>query len=134
MTYNEAGTGGILLSGVGSNNYIYSYEAVGGVEVYSCAPTSKSIFLSTAYGPGDIAFSKFAALKGKVEKVCIKSVALNCVNGNSTFGVGCYPLYKDKYNSLWMDENLLNQDQAIALAQVYIDMIRAQEEALLRNC
>ena len=127
------GSGGVLIQGAFSRSY--AYVASGGVEVFNCAGVGSAFFVSTRYGPGDIAFSIFAANKGILEKVCIKTVALNCITrACARAGAGCFPLYKDKYNSVWLDENLVTQAEAIVLAQNYIDKVKAYEDDLVRNC
>lgn len=132
-TFNETSSGGVLVQGAFSTGY--SYEGSGGVEVYNCATVGNAYYISTRYGPGDIAFSIFAANKGILEKVCIKTVALNCTaRACARSGAGCFPLYKDKYNSVWLDENLVTQAEAIVLAQAYIDVIKGYEASLVRNC
>lgn len=132
-TFNESGTGGIVVNPTFSRQF--AVEGTGGVSVYRCACVTKTIFFITTYGPGDIAFSAFAAKKGVLEKVCIKAVYLNCIPRNcAVAGAGCFPLYKDKYNSVWVDENLLSQADATTMAQAYIDKFKAYEEQLLRNC
>ena len=132
-TFNETSSGGVVIQGAFTRSY--TYEGSGGVEVYNCATVGNAYFISTRYGPGDIAFSIFAAKKGVLEKVCIKTVALNCITrACARSGAGCFPLYKDKYNSVWLDENLVTQAEAIDLAQAYIDIIKGHEDALVRNC
>ena len=132
-TFTETGNGGALLQGSFSRHY--TYEATGGVTVYRCAAVSIKEFFITQYGPGDIAFSVFAARKGILEKVCIKSVGLNCIPRNcASIGAGCFPIYRDKYNTVWTDNELLTQQESIDIAQAYIDKIKGYEESLLRNC
>lgn len=126
-------SGGVIMRG--DFEFDYSYTATGGVSVFNCAIVSSAFFILTKYGPGDISFSLRAAKKGVLEKVCIKAVALNCLTRNcAVAGAGCFPLYKDKFNSLWFDEDLATQAQAIVLAQAHIDKIKAFEENLLRTC
>jgi hypothetical protein len=129
----RSATGGVLIQGAFSRSY--TYEGSGGVEVFNCARVGSAYFVSTRYGPGDIAFSISAAKKGILEKVCIKTVALNCTRrACARSGAGCFPLYRDKYNSVWLDENLVTQANAIILAQAYIDKVKGYEDALVRNC
>lgn len=151
-TFNEISSGGIVLSGLskatpyfesslggilvlGTIGRHFSYEGSGGVDVFRCADVTKTTIFVTKYGPGDIAFSEFAARNGILEKICIKTVSLNCIPRNcAVAGAGCFPLYKDKFNSVWLDDNLLTQSEAIVIVQAYIDRKKAEEEALLRNC
>jgi hypothetical protein len=132
-TFNETANGGAILGGSFSRSF--TYEGTGGVEVFNCSIVGSAYFVTTKYGPGDIAFSIIAARKGVLEKVCIKTVALNCITrACARAGAGCFPLYKDKYNSVWFDEDLVTQAEAIVLAQAYIDVIKGYEASLVRNC
>lgn len=132
-TFNEFGSGGILTSGFISFNYYY--EGNGNISVHDCALVSKTICVFVTFGPGDIAFSAFAANKGILEKICIKTLALNCFKKNcARGGSGCYPIYKDKYNGIWLDEDLLLQAEANTIIQKLIDQATANEESLVRNC
>lgn len=131
--YFKSTSGGVLVHPTFSRHF--TLDGSGGVSVYRCACVTKTTFFITTYGPGDIAFSAFAAKKGILEKVCIKAVYLNCIPRNcAVAGAGCFPLYKDKYNSVWFDENLLSQAAATTIAQTYIDIFKGHEEQLLRNC
>tara|TARA_Y100000296_G_C5064618_1_gene201689 strand:- start:148 stop:552 length:405 start_codon:yes stop_codon:yes gene_type:complete len=132
-TFNESGSGGILIAALHASHR--SYVGSGNIELINCAIVTQANFFVSLFGPGDIAFSAFAAKKGILEKVCIKTVARNCFSrSGAVAGAGCFSVYRDKYNSIWLDEDLMLQVEATTVAQAYLDTFIAHELELLRNC
>lgn len=121
---NYTAEGGLTIGGVISDSEVtYHYNAVGSnIEICGKSLYGNSIFIYTRYGPGNIVFSKKKALRGKVEKICIKTVIIGDIPRScSSTGAGIYPIYKDTLNGIWLEEDVVDQATALTLIDFYIE-------------
>ncbi len=121
---NYTAEGGINIDGSGTVNeatYVYTVD-VDTIEICGKSIYSNSIFIYTRYGPGNIVFNKKKALKGIVEKICIKKVFIRDIPRSYSYnGVGVYPMYKDTLNGIWFEEDIVDQATALALIDFYLE-------------
>lgn len=117
MTYNETGSGGVI---VGGPDVYY------GVIIGGCAVVTITRLFVTAFAEGDIVYNIHAARKGVLEKIVIKQVIV--VNPQGVF----VSLYKDTLNALWNEKDLVNYTYAKAYAENYYINLLAELEKLQR--
>jgi len=99
----------------------FEAEASGGLRVCGRAIISFTVFIFTAYGPGDVLFAKHKARKGIYEKVRIKKVTLvNTPKANASTGAGAYPMYTDTFNGVWFNNDLVDLNTANAMIDSFI--------------
>jgi hypothetical protein len=94
----------------------YTYQGNGTITTHGHARTSKKIYISYKWGENSILFVKSKALKGCLEKVCIKSAIIN--SNAKTFNQVAI-IYKDTLNSLWNESDLIEEEEAKSLALAY---------------
>lgn len=105
-----------------------SYTGSGTINLYGCGLYRKKINVFYKWAEGSILFSKEKAQKGRLEEVYIKTVLLNRSYNQ------IIPIYKDSYNSLWNEEDLVEEADAVILIQEYIDAERQIVFQYLDNC
>lgn len=109
----------------------FTYEASGKFCMSSWVSYRVKKFYRTKYAERDIVFVRKSAIRGVLERVAIKRVEF--VTGNSTGGQMFY-LYVDTDNAYWREDMLVEQADAVALAQEhYLHMIHDAQEALKDN-
>jgi len=95
-----------------------SYIGSGGFRFGVCSKYWKTINYPHKWSVGDILFSKQKALIGQFEKVAIKEVRL-IMNAN-TFGKMIF-IYVDTFNSLWNENDLIQEYDALLIAKMYYE-------------
>lgn len=101
----------------------YSYIGSGGAITGGCARTSRSAYIKYKWGEGSIVYVYAKAIKGIVEAVCIKQVLLN--SGPKTYNQ-VIPIYKDTYNYLWNESDLITEADARYYALAYWEQRNAE--------
>lgn len=123
MTYNEIASGGIVCGGLVDITYI---PLVGGVEIGGCSIISTSHRHVTSYGVGDILYDIAKARRGVLEKIVIKQIL---VCKTKFTGGAIVVLYKDTFNALWNEYDLVDFDDAKEIAEnYYLDLIADLEK------
>jgi hypothetical protein len=121
--------GGVKTKGIATfarSGYVHSNS--GFVVVSGCARIERRIFVNYRWGERSVVFLKYKAEKGIMEKIAVKKVILN-------FKLGSYtPVYMDTLNSLYNEEELINEEQAKTLVQLYIDRQKSAIAASIRQC
>lgn len=121
--------GGVKTKGIAKlarNGYVHPNS--GFVIVSGCARVERRIFINYKWGERSVVFLKYKAEKGIMEKIAVKKVILN-------FKLGSYtPVYMDTLNSLYNEEELINEEQAKTLVQIYIDRQKSAIAASIRQC
>ena len=107
---------------------MFTYAGSGTINLYGCGLYRKKINVYYKWAERSILFSKEKARKGRLEEVYIKTVLLNRSYNQIT------PIYKDSYNSLWNEEDLVDANEAILLIQEYIDTERQIVFTYIDNC
>lgn len=107
MTYNETVSGGLIVGG--------------------CATITRTEIIVSAFGAGDVLYNINKAKKGVLEKVVIKSYML--AKHSLTQGVRVF-VYKDTFNALWNEWELVPYATALALAESYYTNLLAQLDEL----
>lgn len=95
-----------------------SYTGSGGFRFGVCSKYWKTINYPHQWSPGDILFSKQKAMIGQFEKVAIKEVRL--IMNASTFGKMIF-IYVDTFNSLWNENDLVQEYDALLIAKMYYE-------------
>lgn len=133
--YSYIPAGGVKIKGIATfsrNRYVYDFSdsnGLGGlIYVSGCSRIERRIFAIYKWGERSVVFLKYKAEKGILEKIAIKEVLLN-------FKFGFYkPVYMDTLNSLYNEEELINEQQARMLAQAYINRRKAAIAESIRQC
>jgi len=94
----------------------YNYEGDGLITTHGYATTKKKNYIKYKWGENSILFVKNKALKGCLEKVCIKRAIINSGAQNYNQVVS---LYQDTLNSLWNENDLIEEAEAKSLALAY---------------
>ncbi len=105
----------------------FYYEASGKLITCSHGSYEQSWFIVTLFKPRDVAWIRKKAMIGLLRNVAIKSVKL--------IPESKYPdniLYKDTYNSLWNENDLIDETTAIAMATAYWQFIYDETSAALQ--
>jgi hypothetical protein len=102
----------------------------GGVEVKSCSLIRYIQQVYTKYFARDILYNIHAARKGKLEKIVLKERLVS--NFKRTYG-RLNVVYKDTYNGLWNESDLIEYADAYALAQAYFEKMMMEAEKL-KDC
>ena len=128
-------SGGISISGTISGGATkYFYNAIQGLELFGCANFEIINKYRHLFAIGSVVFNKDKALKqGKLESVAIKKVEI--AYPNSTYsGTKVLFKYTDTYNSIWFEDELVWQAEAVDLATAYWEDLRIKTENALMNC
>lgn len=72
----------------------------------------------TLYGPGDVVYNVHKAKLGVIEKIVVKYPKI--VKNAKTYGK-VVVLYKDTFNALWNESDLIVKAEAVALATAYYE-------------
>ena len=107
------------------------YTGSGGIRIGGCAGTKYIFTLTFRFAEGSIVYFCAAARKGRLEKVAIKKV--NLVNNKKTFGK-VVPIYKDTFNSLYNEDELCTEREAITLAMQFYQSQADTAQELILNC
>jgi len=113
---------------------VYQETPSGGAEVGGCVTEEVTYAFPTTFVAGDIAYNKRKATNGGIERVGIKDVLL--VNPEDSVVQGLrvtarlYVNYRDTYNGLWMQSELITEAEALTLIAAYEERIAAQKELL----
>jgi hypothetical protein len=111
MTYNETGSGGLF--------------------VFCCAATSGSHIFETAFSPRDVLYNVYKARHGIMERVVIKEI----VPCKLYITQGLFrAMYRDTFNALWNEWDLVSFTDAQALAIAYWERLRDDLAALPLSC
>lgn len=101
---------------------IYNESGSGGVKLRGCGDDLLITGLVRTYGPNTILYKKYRALVGKIERVSIKEASVNRKYGTRV-------LYKDNYNAVYNEDDLVDHGTAVSLAQAYYEeLLRLEEE------
>jgi hypothetical protein len=102
----------------------------GGVVVKSCSFIRYIQQVYTKYYARDILYNIHAARKGKLEKIVLKERLVS--NFKKTYG-RLNVVYKDTFNGLWNESDLVEYAEAHALAQAYYERMIVEAEKL-KDC
>lgn len=109
---------------------IYNETMSGGAVVNSCASIFTSHIYTTLYGIGDALYSAPKARRGVLEKIVIKQIVPIKA---SLVGGMFVVMYKDTFNGLWNEDELITLDDAKALAIAYYNFLLAQIQDIERR-
>lgn len=90
-----------------------------------CAIYSSTRYYTSKFQINEIVWLKSKALKGKVEKIAIKSIKMP------------FPynfLYKDHLNSLYNEKDLLKENEAIDLIEQFVEKMNFLNRQNVKNC
>jgi hypothetical protein len=116
----------------------YNYTASGTIRIGGCSDTFLQQYISIRYSIGSVLYLRQKALKGKLEKIAIRDVilptSLNIWGSNLCNNCNITPIYKDTYNSLYNESDLISYDEAIELATNYLIWYSAEVENQVIQC
>lgn len=105
----------------------YYQSTLGGVRVVGCAELGIQQKLIVRFLVGDRVYIKRKARLGVIESVIIKRI-----NGifpkYEGFNTAIQPdvNYVDTFNRVWMEEELVTQENAVDIARIYLENIRQE--------
>jgi hypothetical protein len=108
-----------------------SYTGSGTIVISGCTTYRMYKTLVYKWRPGDTLFLRYRAEKGKLEKIVIKEIKIVSnyeINGRTVF------MYKDTFNSLYGDGDLVNEYQALQLAKQYYEKQILITAAAKKSC
>jgi hypothetical protein len=111
----------------------FTYIATGQINVGGCSDYLSQEILYWQFAVNSIVFSKPAALKGKYERIAIKEVIFNNI-GNMCRGCNYRPIYKDSYNALWSEEELVAYSDAVEIVDNFYVVQAARIERNALKC
>lgn len=93
------------------------YQADGGVKVRGCAGTGLRRNYPVRYSVGERVWVGRKARMGKVESVVIKRSRVSVPDRPSPGGYATAVVYTDTFNRVWIENELVNQEEAQELLQ-----------------
>ena len=96
------------------------YTGSGFIHIYGDGDYNKLIPISYKWGEGSILYVKYRAEQGVIERIAIKKLLLNNVQDNYAV-----PIYKDTFNRLWNEDDLILEDEARQIAVTYLEKVLA---------
>ena len=102
----------------------------GGVLIKSCSFIRFVQQVYTKYFPRDILYNIHAARKGKLEKIVLKERLVS--NFKKTYG-RLNVVYKDTFNGLWNESDLVEYAEAYEIANAYYQDLLLEVEKL-KDC
>lgn len=106
---------------------MFNYVGSGVVKIRGCSEVSGKFYYVTKFGERSPAYVKQKAIKGIIEKVVIKQVILQ--RSPKTYNQIVW-LYKDTFNGLWNESDLLTHQEALDLATAYLEKKEAEAQAV----
>jgi hypothetical protein len=114
------------------------YTGSGSAKVGGCALYSYGIKYYFAHPIGSARYVKPKALKGVLEKVVVKAIRLPKAFDPTRTRMAKYgdlsPLYVDTLNALFVEEELISREDALAYIEQYELRVRAEAERLALKC
>lgn len=97
----------------------------------ACAVSGKLIGITYKYQEGSILYSCAKSRRGILERICIKTVRV--VATRKTWGQPVI-MYIDTLNTLWNEDELCAEDDAVAAAIDYLENLKNDIQESLENC
>ena len=98
----------------------YAIIPIGGAKAKGCAFLTHNVFVSTLFQVGDFAYIASDALNwGKLNKICIKKVYVNDKSQSSYWIQSNGLRYKDTFNGVWKENELVSYTNALSLVAQY---------------
>jgi hypothetical protein len=94
----------------------FAYQGGGTIKLDGCVCPTKQIYLYYKWSENSFAYLKYKAQKGVMERIAIKRVI---INKNARTAYADVVLYQDTLNSLYNESDLITEDEAKYLAQIY---------------
>lgn len=101
----------------------FIYDGSGAIAVGGCAIYDKYIYVEYKWALNSLLFSKDKARKGIMELIAVKRVF---VNNNSKTQRQSVKIYQDTHNGLWNEQDLIEEEEARALAIAYWEKRKQQ--------
>lgn len=99
-----------------------NYEMTGGLRARGHGPVRWTKNVRTKFRELDTAWSRYAAKKGKLEPVSIRTIILK--SGYSVPGPEAYVIfYEDSLHGFWQEKDLLTHAEALETVQIYYDFV-----------
>lgn len=101
-----------------------NYESSGGVKVNGCAGFASKRNFPVRFSPGDRVWIERKARRGRIESVVLSRFHLNEAGG------GFVVVYADTFNRVWLEYELVGQDEAEALLEAHRRAFLARNRSL----
>ena len=102
------------------------YIGTGGAKTGGCGITGLAQYITTSFKANDNAYVRDSALKGIIEKIAVKEVILT--KNNFTYNQYLVK-YKDTFNRLYIEGDLLDEYNALLLIEAYLERRQADLDA-----
>jgi hypothetical protein len=103
----------------------FEYEAEGRVRVNGCAGIAVKENYDMLYGVGDRVWIKKKARMGEAESVVIKRLARRRKRSLTYSGLDWQVVYTDTFNRVWMEYELVSEEDATDLILTYEEKVLA---------
>jgi hypothetical protein len=109
---------------------MFNYEAAGKIRTFGSAIISTVQYFEVYFGVGSVAYIKKQAEKGILEKILIKKIYKNMPKIYS----GVLPIisYVDNTNRVWIEDELIDEDDALDSYHVYWTRIKNMGEEIIQ--
>lgn len=108
---------------------LFEYEAIGRVRINGCAGTGLRPDHEMMYGVGERVWIADKAKIGKIESVVVKRSGRKMRGRTSYCGVDWQITYTDTFNRVWMEYELVTEQQAMN----YVDSYNERMIAAIRK-
>mgnify|MGYP003419621328 CR=1 FL=1 len=116
----------------------YFFESSGSFSVGGCSLFSSYAYYWCKYSIGSIVYLRSKALKGKFEKIVIKSIIIPKFYDPAKIilrkNIYARTVYVDSMNALFLENELINYDDAVYYANNYENASRIKAEKYALNC
>lgn len=109
------------------------YNAVGSISLCGFAAVGLENKYLVDYSVGDRVYVKRKAKMGVLESVVVKKINRVVSQRSSYRGAETAVSYVDTFNRVWIEDELVPDDEAIDLAKLYWLRAKQDAEALLRE-
>jgi hypothetical protein len=117
---NLTGSSTVIANGIGH------FNGSGGAKTGGCALTGVAHYILTSFQANDTAYVRDSAKRGILEKVVVKEVLLT--RNRLTFNQYLVK-YKDTFNRLYIEGDLLDEYNALLLIEAYLERKQADIDA-----
>lgn len=111
------------------------YQGLGLIKIYGCAVKYFQKNFLVYFGVGERAYIKKKAKNGILESIIIKKINRNTNQKFSYSGFVAQVVYVDTTNRVWLEEELIPQDQAIDYSKIYWQrVLNENQEYIEKYC
>ena len=106
----------------------------GGIRIEGFAIVTRTVRIPLKFKEGDTPYLKYKAIRGTLERIAVRRIRLDAYD--QTYGQ-YYETYYDQHNARYNDTELIDREEAIALASAFYQRLMSKTyrsmEKLLQN-